>query len=81
MSRTRMIRVHVGLSRELQDRVSKDDGALKQLKEEIGLTGTNTSRLGSFGIITGMAEPSHLDEIRKCPGVDFVEEDTVRKAI
>lgn len=78
-----IIKIHVGLSRGLQRRLAEAgpaavaDFATRELK----LRNVRQERLGSFGILVGEAPAPEINNIRRVPGVDFVEADSEKKAV
>jgi hypothetical protein len=81
MVMTRVVRVHVGVSRELQLKLEAGSIAISAFTHTIGLSKVDTARLKDFGILTGEAEAERLDDIRKRTGIDFIEEDHSRRAL
>jgi hypothetical protein len=77
----RIVRIHVGVSRELQVKLEAGSIVLGDFTRAIGLSKVDTARLKDFGILTGEAEAERLDDIRKRTGIDFVEEDRSRLAM
>ena len=81
--RSETIRVHVGLSRELQGRLLAEgpsavaDFASTTLK----LSNVRQERLVRFGILVGETAEPQIEAIRCVPGVDFVECDREKRAL
>jgi hypothetical protein len=78
---TRVVRIHVGVSRELQVKLEAGIISVSDFTHTIGLSKVDTARLKDFGILTGEAEAERLDDIRKRTGIDFIEEDHSRRAM
>ena len=78
---TRIVRIHVGVSRELQIKLEAGSIRVSDFIHAIGLSSVDTGRLRDFGILTGDVEAERLDDIRKRTGIDFVEEDHPRRAM
>lgn len=76
---TRLVRIHIGVSRELQVKLEAGSITVSEFTHTIGLSRVDTGRLKDFGILTGEAEEERLDDIRKRTGIDFVEEDRPRR--
>jgi hypothetical protein len=76
-----IVRVHVGVNRELQIKLEAGSITLGEFTRAIGLSKVDTGRLKDFGILTGEAEAERIDDIRKRTGIDFVEEDGSRRAM
>ncbi len=72
---TRVVKVHVGVSRELQVKLEAGSISIDDFTHAIGLSKVDTGKLKDFGILTGEAEAERLDDIRKRTGIDFIEED------
>jgi hypothetical protein len=78
---TRIMRIHVGVSRELQVKLEAGSIRVSDFTHAIGLSSVDTGKLKDFGILTGNIEAERLEDIRKRTGIDFVEEDRSRPAI
>jgi hypothetical protein len=78
---TSVVRVHVGVSRELQIKLEAGSISITDFTHAIGLSKVDTGRLKDFGILTGEAEAERLDDIRKRTGIDFIEEDRSGRAM
>jgi hypothetical protein len=78
---TRLVRIHIGVSRELQVKLEAGSITVTEFTRTIGLSKVDTGKLKDFGILTGEAEEERLDDIRKRTGIDFVEEDRPRRAL
>jgi hypothetical protein len=78
---TRLVRIHIGVSRELQVKLEAGSITVSDFTRAIGLHRVDTGKLKDFGILTGEAEEERLDDIRKRTGIDFVEEDRSRRAL
>jgi hypothetical protein len=78
---TSIVRIHVGVSRELQVKLEAGSITVTEFTHAIGLRKVDTGKLKDFGILTGEAEAERLEDIRKRTGIDFVEEDRSRRAI
>ena len=78
---TRIVRIHVGVSRELQVKLEAGSITVTEFTHAIGLREVDTAKLKDFGILTGEAEAEQLEDMRKRTGIDFVEEDRSRRAI
>jgi hypothetical protein len=78
---TRVVKIHVGVSRELQVKLEAGSITVSEFTHTIGLSKVDTGKLKDFGILTGEAEAERLDDIRKRTGIDFVEEDRSRRAM
>jgi hypothetical protein len=78
---TRVVRIHVGVSRELQLKLEAGSITVSDFTHTIGLSKVETGRLKDFGILTGEAEAERLDDIRKRTGIDFIEEDHSRRVM
>lgn len=77
---TRTVRIHVGVSRELQIKLEAGSITVSEFTHAIGLEKVDTGKLKDFGILTGEAEAERLSDMRKRTGIDFVEEDQPRRA-
>jgi hypothetical protein len=77
----RIVRIHIGVSRELQVKLEAGSITVTEFTHAIGLSKVDTGKLKDFGILTGEAEAERLDDIRKRTGIDFVEEDRSRRAM
>lgn len=78
---TEIVRINVGVSRELQVKLEAGSITVSEFAHAIGLRQVDTGKLKDFGILTGEAEAGRLDDIRKRTGIDFVEEDRSRPAM
>jgi len=78
---TRIVKIHIGVSRELQVKLEAGSITVTEFTHAIGLSKVDTGKLKDFGILTGEAEAERLDDIRKRTGIDFVEEDRSRRAM
>jgi hypothetical protein len=78
---TQVVKIHIGVSRELQVKLEAGSITVSEFTHAIGLTKVDTGKLKDFGILTGEAEAERLDDIRKRTGIDFVEEDRSRRAM
>jgi hypothetical protein len=78
---SRVVRIRVGVSRELQTKLEAGSISIGDFAHAIGLSQVDTARLRDFGILTGDAELERLDDIRKRTGIDFIEEDHSRRAM
>jgi hypothetical protein len=78
---TRVVKVHVGVSRELQVKLEAGSISITDFTHAIGLSKVDTGKLKDFGILTGEAEAERLDDIRKRTGIDFIEEDRSRRVM
>jgi len=78
---TSIVRIHVGVSRELQVKLEAGSITITEFTHAIGLHKVDTAKLKDFGILTGEAEAERLEDMRKRTGIDFVEEDRSRRAI
>jgi hypothetical protein len=78
---SRIVRIHVGVSRELQAKLEAGSITLGDFTRTIGLSNVDSDRLKDFGILAGDAEAERIDDIRKRTGIDFVDEDRSRRAI
>lgn len=76
-----IVRIHIGVSRELQVKLEAGSVNVRELTRAIGLRKVDTGKLKDFGILTGETDAGRLEDIRKRTGIDFVEEDRSRKAI
>ncbi len=77
------VRVHVGLSRELQRRLVADGplAVAEFATTTLKLSNVRQERLTRFGILVGEAAEPQIEAIRCTPGVDFVECDRERRAL
>lgn len=75
---TRIVRIHIGVSRELQIKLEAGSVTVTEFTHAIGLEKVDTGKLRDFGILTGETEEGRVADIRKRTGVDFVEEDRKR---
>ncbi|MGE0242022.1 MAG: hypothetical protein AB7F09_20780 [Parvibaculaceae bacterium] len=78
---TRIVKIHVGVSRELQVKLEAGSITVTEFTHAIGLSKVDTGKLKDFGILTGEVEAERLDDLRKRTGIDFIEEDGSRRAI
>lgn len=78
---TRLVRIQVGVSRELQVKLEAGSVTVGDFAHAIGLSRVDTSKLRDFGILTGDAEADRLDDIRHRTGIDFIEEDRTRDIV
>lgn len=78
---TRIVRIHIGISRELQVKLEAGSVTVSEFTHTIGLHKVDTGKLKDFGILTGETEEGRLDDLRKRTGIDFVEEDRSRRAM
>lgn len=78
---TSVVKIHIGLSRELQVKLEAGSVSVGDFAHAIGLSKVDTARLKDFGILTGEVEAERLDDIRKRTGIDFIEEDRSRRAM
>jgi hypothetical protein len=78
---TRIVRIHIGVSRELQVKLEAGSITISDFAHAIGLSKVDTGKLKDFGILTGDAEAERLEDIRRRTGIDFIEEDGSRRAI
>ena len=78
---TRIVRIHIGISRELQVKLEAGSVTVSEFTHTIGLHKVDTGKLKDFGILTGEAEEDRLEELRKRTGIDFVEKDSSRRAM
>ena len=77
----KLVRVHIGVSRALQSDLTAGGAAkVKELAERLHLSRVRDDRLEAFGVITGEAEASDIETIQNEPGVDFVEQDLIKRA-
>ena len=77
---TTIVKVHIGVSRELQVKLEAGSITVSDFTHAIGLSKVDTGKLKDFGILTGEAEAERIDDMRKRTGIDFVEEDRSRRA-
>ena len=77
------IKVHVGLSRELQVRLMAEGptAVVEFATTTLKLSNVRQERLVRFGILVGEAAEPQIEAIRCVPGVDFVECDSAKRAI
>ncbi len=78
---TSVVKVHIGVSRELQVKLEAGSIRVSDFTHAIGLSKVDTGRLKDFGILTGEADAERIDDMRKRTGIDFVEEDRTRRAM
>lgn len=72
---TRLVRIHVGVSHELQAKLEAGSVTIGDFSHAIGLSKVDARELKDFGILTGEIDADRLDDIRKRTGIDFIEED------
>jgi hypothetical protein len=77
----RIVRILIGVSRELQVKLEAGSITIGDFAHAIGLSKVDTARLKDFGILSGEVEAERLDDIRKRTGIDFVDEDRPRRAM
>jgi hypothetical protein len=71
------MKVHVGLTRELQDQlVASGAPAIQEFARRLGMVAVRPDRLAAFGILTGDAPAGRIPAMQAVAGVDFVEADS-----
>jgi len=77
----RLVTVHIGVNRTLQSDLTSGGAAkVEELARRLHLSRVRDDRLATFGVITGEADASAIDTIRNEPGIDFVEQDSMKRA-
>jgi translation elongation factor EF-1beta len=73
------VKVHVTVTDQAAGDPDARRETLARITEAAAVTDVNQSRFDRYGILTGMADDSALDTIRKVAGVVSVEIDSVKR--
>lgn len=76
------VKVHVGLSRPLQERLvaAGAEAVAAFAAADLGLSNVRQDRLARFGILVGELPAAAIARLQARPGVDFVETDQAKEA-